>query len=214
LLLVCNPHVPAQDTAENYDYVVQELFWKQLYLEGGWTLYCGYRFDPSGRSPDNYGISIDHVYATEWTQDYLGCGNRSECRNGGNKKFLEMEADLHNLYPAWSALLVYRSGRMFGEVAGEDSRFDDCDFEWKGEVVEPRDISRGNVARSILYMHDRYGAPVSADVLERMKKWNRDDPPSEQEVVRNDRIEKLQGRRNPYIDNPRLADKIPIPKNR
>ncbi|MEE8233859.1 MAG: endonuclease, partial [Gammaproteobacteria bacterium] len=40
--------------------------------------------------------------------------------------------------------------------------------------------------------------------------WNKEDPPSDQEKVRNDKIEKIQGRRNPYIDDPSLADQISI----
>ncbi|MFT5350905.1 MAG: deoxyribonuclease-1, partial [Gammaproteobacteria bacterium] len=39
------------------------------------------------------------------------------------------------------------------------------------------------------------------------KVWNKIDPPSKQEKIRNDRIERLQGNRNPYIDKPSLAER-------
>lgn len=190
----------------NYDDISRGVFWSQLYAEGGWTLYCGYRFDLEGRSQEGYAVGIDAVYATEWMLDHLQCRNRTECY-AKNPEFRVMEADMHNLYPAWSDLIVYRNGRIFGNVPGKESRFDQCEFEWDAKLVEPRDLSKGNVARSVLYMHWQYKLTLSPYMTGLMKTWNREDPPSEQEKVRNDRIEKLQGRRNPFIDNPSLADR-------
>jgi deoxyribonuclease-1 len=110
--------------------------------------------------------------------------------------------------------MVYRSGRSYGNIPGEDSRFDQCDFEWDPEVAEPRDLSKGNVARSILYMNRQYKLPVSPEMMAIMKAWNKQDPPSEQERIRNDSIEQLQGQRNPYIDNPGLADRPGVVRGR
>ena len=119
-----------------------------------------------------------------------------------------MEADMHNLYPVWQSLVLYRNGHPYGEIQSEDWRFSDCDFEWNGDVVEPRPIARGNIARAIFYMHAKYQLPVDPDMLRTLKDWNRKDPPSKQEKERNDRIEKIQGQRNPYVDNPSLAERI------
>ncbi len=220
LLLLCSgqvlsiePVVPAvtpvsaPPDVHNYDDIAREVFWSQLYAGGGWSLYCGYRFDMEGRSPDGYAVGIDQIYATEWMLDHLQCQNRPECY-AKNNQFRKMEADMHNLYPAWSDLIVYRNGRSFGNVAGKESRFDECEFEWNSDVVEPRDLSNGNVARSIFYMHRQYKLPVSNELMKVLKAWNRQDLPSEQERVRNDTIEKIQGQRNPYIDNPGLADRL------
>jgi deoxyribonuclease I len=193
---------------EDYDHVATDVFWNQLYEGGGYTLYCGYRFDQEGNSPAGYHIGIDHVYDTVWMMDHLQCHNRTQCYAQKNDLFIKMESDLHNLYPAWTDLTVYRSGRIFGEVDGEDWRFENCDFEWKSGVVEPRPLSRGNIARAIFYMHTKYGVPISPSMIETLKTWNRDDLPSDQEKVRNDRIERIQGGRNPYIDEPMLIDTI------
>ena len=38
--------------------------------------------------------------------------------------------------------------------------------------------------------------------------WNRQDPPDAAERRRNDMVEAFQGNRNPYIDNPELADQV------
>ena len=220
-VLAVEPAVPVKPEApapvvldvHNYDDVARVIFWNQLYEGGGWTLYCGLRFDMEGRSPEGYAIAIDQIYATDWMLDHLQCKNRSECY-AKNNQFRIMESDMHNLYPAWSDLLVYRSGRSFGEVKGEDSRLDNCDFEWDTQVVEPRDLSKGNIARSIFYMYRQYKLPVANDLMKILKVWNRQDPPSEQEKIRNDRIEQIQGQRNPYIDTPGLADKLGAPQKK
>ena len=39
-------------------------------------------------------------------------------------------------------------------------------------------------------------------------KWNREDPVDQWEIERNNRIEKYQGNRNPFIDHPEFAEKI------
>lgn len=198
----------ADNNPHDYNYVAQDLFWNQLYEGGSWTLYCGIRFEQDRTSPDGYTIGIDHVYATEWTFDYLQCGNRARCYSQNTELFKQMESDLHNLYPVWSVIPVHRAGRMFGDVEGAEPRFDSCDVKWKAGVIEPRGISKGNIARSIFYMHTRYSAPVPGNMLEILKQWNRQDPPSDQEKTRNNRIQQLQGQRNPYIDNPALADAL------
>ncbi|MGY8814049.1 MAG: endonuclease, partial [Gammaproteobacteria bacterium] len=197
---------PAQ--SDDYNHIATEVFWNQLYDGGGWSLYCGYRFDPEGNSPDGFNIGIDHVYDTDQMMDYLQCDSRTQCYVQKKDAFIPMESDLHNLYPSWTDLTVYRANRVFGEVEGEDWRFDNCDFEWKSGVVEPRPISRGNIARSVFYMHKKYNLPVTPEMIKKLKNWNAEDLPSEQERIRNDRIEKLQGQRNQYIDNPKLIDSI------
>ena len=204
--------LPWELSADDYNHVATDTFWNRLYAGGGWSLYCGYRFDQAGNSPAGFSIGIDHVYETEWMLDYLKCETRSQCYSEKQDEFIVMESDLHNLYPAWTELTVYRYGRQFGEIKGEDWRFDSCDFEWGSGIVEPRPLSRGNIARAIFYMYTKYNLPVSPGLFETLKDWNRQDPPSEQEQVRNDRIEKIQGTRNPYIDNPDLADSLITPK--
>ena len=198
----------AGDDAFDYDAIAEKTFWEALYPDGGWTLYCGIRFGADRRTEDGANVVIDHVYPTELLLKVAGCDNRSDCRDGGNGRFAKMEADLHNLYPTRQSLFSFRSGRRYGLVEGEDWRFDDCDIEWKDNVFEPRPLARGNVARSIFYMRATYRVPVDAALLRLLKDWNREDPPSEQERARNDQIEKLQGKRNAYVDNPALADRL------
>jgi|TARA_B110001454_G_C12515488_1_gene348713 deoxyribonuclease-1 len=119
-----------------------------------------------------------------------------------------MEADMQNLYPAWQDASVARRNTAYGMVDGESWRFDNCDFERSLKVIEPRPLARGNIARSIFYMHTQYGLPIKKSLVDELKRWNKEDLPSKQEKSRNDRIEDIQGIRNPYIDDPSLIDSI------
>ncbi len=195
------------ENAVDYDTLAVESFWSELYPVGGWSLFCGYRFDSSRRTASGNTISIEHIYPTEQMVKVAGCHSRMQCRESHNRKFMRMEADLHNMYPVSQTLITLRYNFHYGLVKGEDWRLDDCDIEWKSGVLEPRPIARGNIARAMLYMHARYHIPVDEKSLNLFKLWNRIDPPSKQEKIRNKIIERLQGNRNAYIDKPSLADK-------
>ena len=191
----------------SYDEIVSDIFWNQLYPEGGWSLYCGLKFSKPRITDDNKALTIDHIYTTSRMIRALHCSSRSDCYKN-NKKFAGMEADMHNLYPVWLDLSNNFYDAEFGEIPGENWRVDGCDFERKNGVVEPRVLARGNIARAIFYMHARYDLPVEKKTLQMLKQWNRDDPPSSQEIERNNRIEQIQGNRNAYIDDPQIANKL------
>lgn len=192
----------------DFDYVVTNSFWQQLYPAGGWTLLCGQKFDAARRLPDGRAVAVDHIYPLARMVRESGCRDRAQCRTRMGGKFAMMESDLHNLYPEAQELIAYRNGREFGIVDGEEWRFDDCDLEWRSGVLEPRPLARGNVARAIFYMRASYRFAVSDAMLELLKAWNREDPPSNQEQERNEAIEKLQGRRNPFIDYPARVENL------
>ena len=208
-LLILSIVLSLSAEAENlndYDQIASSSFWEKLYPAGGWSLYCGYKFVESGKTAGGQIINIEHIYPTNRMAEHAGCQNRMQCRESNNPVFMRMEADLHNMYPAWQTVITHRYDFRYGLINGEDWRFDDCDFEWKTGIVEPRQIARGNIARAMLYMHSRYDIPVEKNALVLFKVWNRIDPPSKQEKVRNDIIERLQGKRNPYIDTPSIAE--------
>ncbi len=208
LLLIFIISTPVQaEGLDDYDQVVASSFWRKLYPGGGWSLYCGYKFAPSGKGTSGQIINIEHIYPVSRMAEHTGCQSRMQCRESKNPVFMRMEADLHNMYPVWQTVITHRYGFQYGLVSGEDWRFNDCDLEWKTGIVEPRKIARGNIARAMLYMHSRYDIPVEMKALVLFKVWNKIDPPSKQEKKRNNIIEGLQGSRNPYIDTPNLADR-------
>lgn len=193
-----------------YDEIAADVFWNMLYAESGWTLYCGYNFHRPNISVDGKTLAIEHIYPVGRMFHVLNCSSRNQCYASKNKQFSIMEADLHNLYPIRLDLSNAFHDAEYGEIEGEDWRIEDCDFERKNGIIEPRPLARGNVARSMFYMHKRYNLPVKKGTLEILKNWNREDPPSRQESIRNSKIELIQGNRNPFIDDPSLADKLII----
>lgn len=195
---------------DDFDFVVGTLFWNDLYADGGWSFYCGYHFNHDRKTRDDKIIDIEHIYPIDRILKFVNCRSRLQCFESGNEKFREMEADMHNLYPAWQVLVTYRYEKRYGKIKNSKPRFNNCDIDWKEGIIQPRPIARGNIARAFFYMHKRYGLPIGKEMLKLLKQWNRADPPSKQEIHRNDRIEALQGVRNPYIDNPALADKISL----
>lgn len=193
---------------ESYDEVVVNTFWNELYHQGGWSLYCGYRFDPAAELTEGRLFVIEQIYPVSWMLKHMSCNSRRQCRLDEKSRFTRMEADMHNLYPVWQDTDVSRRDTVYGLIEGEDWRYETCDFERHLGVTEPRPIARGNIARSIFYMHSEYGVPVDKKMLGQLKLWNRQDPPSKQESLRNNIIEELQGNRNQYIDNPTMAEQI------
>jgi deoxyribonuclease-1 len=198
--------LPAEGQRAFKEYMeVFPAFWGDVYGDGGSTLYCGTRFGKRKGS----GINIEHVYPMAWAMKAEGCRSRKQCRKT-SQRFNRIEADLHNLYPALSHINEARSSYPFGDIRGERRQFGRCDFELdlRSRKVEPRVASRGNIARAMFYMQDTYGLQIFKRQGEMLKQWNRLDPPDDAERQRNDRIARIQGIRNRFIDNPKAADKL------
>ncbi|MDD9806061.1 MAG: endonuclease [Gammaproteobacteria bacterium] len=195
----------ANDGGALRDYMeARGVFWSQLYDGGGETLYCGMTFT-RGRGARK--LNIEHVFPMSWVTRALKCGRRNECRKR-SARFNRIEADLHNLYPARADINQERSSMAFGIVRGEKRRYGQCDFEVnrRKRRAEPRPAARGKIARAMFYMADRYRLTIFPRQRRLLRQWNRAHPPGADEKRRNDVIQRLQGRRNPYIDNPSLAD--------
>ena len=181
------------------------LFWQKIYPEGGETLYCGRSFGRNkGRS-----INIEHVYPMGWVVRAQGCRKRDECRRS-SRRFNQIEADMHNLYPARKDINKSRSSHPFGMIEGERRDYGKCDFEFDQHrrKVEPRPAVRGNIARAMFHMSETYGLRIYRRQGEMLQRWNREDPPDREERRRNQAIEDLQGTRNRFIDDPDRADKL------
>jgi deoxyribonuclease-1 len=202
-----NSYAEGQTAIKEYK-DARPIFWKKIYAKnGGETLYCGQQLK---KNKFNKGVNIEHVYPMSWATKGLKCGTRKKCRNKSDA-FNYVEADLHNMYPAKTEINDARGSLGYAIVPGEARKFGECDFELtkNKRLVEPRDSVRGEIARSMLYMAYEYDKLyLTKPQLSLMKLWNEMDPPSKHEQWRNDRIEQIQGNRNPFIDNPSLAEKV------
>jgi len=193
-----------QDSLKGYYHMLSQ-FWGELYARGGETLYCGKNF---GRHKGSE-INAEHVFPMAWVAYTLKCGRRHQCRRN-NTSFRAIETDMHNIWPARKDVNSARRSYRPAMIKGEHYEFDRCDFEINDSkrMMEPRPAVRGEIARSMFYMHDRYDLYLKPELVRLLKKWNRQDPPNSEEHRRNKMIESLQGNRNRFIDQHNLIDSL------
>jgi deoxyribonuclease I len=121
------------------------------------------------------------------------------------------KSDMHHLRPANSQVNSRRGNHPFCEV--ENVQWSEMGSRY-GEradgtrCFEPRDIVKGDVARSMLYFSVRYGKAIDEIEESDFRLWHLEDLPTEQELARNNSIDQFQGNRNPFIDIPELAELI------
>ena len=208
VFLVSCEQQTASSPITNYEQARSE-FWRSLYANGGVTLYCREPFSAGY----NKGINVEHVFPMSWAKNALKCGTRKQCRKS-SALFNLIEADLHNLYPSRTDTNQKRSSFAFAEIKGEKRRFgQQCDFEVdeRRRVAEPSEEVRGEVARSMFYMADRYkqyGLTIFRKQGEMLLEWHNADPPSSHERDRNDKIESMQGNRNVFVDQPERLNQL------
>jgi hypothetical protein len=145
-------------------------------------------------------INAEHI----WPQSYF-------------KSALPMVSDLFNLGATFSTPNSRRGNSRFALVSNPDYSTS-CGSRRGKEGFEPCDPVKGDVARSVLYFvlayHDRsirQGMDYNEFWVKQVPmflEWNRLDPPDADERRRNDLVQQFQGNRNPFIDDPALADRI------
>ena len=145
------------------------------------------------------GFNCEHT----WPQSFFG-------------ELEPMKSDLFHLYPTDDFANNKRANNDFGVVVtptwmnggsklGTDS---------EGQTVfEPRDVHKGNVARTHFYFIIRYdgnynGYQDAAKMEAHLRNWHVSDPVDSAEQARNEAIYALQNNRNPFIDHPALVDRI------
>lgn len=169
--------------------------WEDVYPDGGATLYCQEPFTPESRN-----IRAGEIYPLSTVLNNFGCLTSRQCAD--NPEFLKLAADLHNIYPVSRQEDLDRRGTRFSDLP-EDSRLDDCGYRKSFQSFEPPDHAKGNVARTMLYMHTHHQLPLRGHV-QMYQRWHELDPVDDEEQRRNILIKALQGNSNPFIDNPDL----------
>ena len=130
----------------------------------------------------------EHVWAQSLTGGWFGTSGAG--------------ADMHHLRPCDPGVNSSRGNKKFGTSSGYyDASKHGADY-------------RGDVARIIFYLFvryteaDRHTFTSIAQSKEILLEWNRLDPVSKTETIRNDYTYTIQGNRNPFIDHPETADLI------
>ena len=130
--------------------------------------------------------------------------------------------DLHDMRPTYTQVNSTRGNSPFGLVSNRESykvmsdRNNLVSGYKNGNVFEPIDEVKGDVARCIFYICVMYYNEYQIDILKMIAtrdvnlflKWNREDPVDEYEIFRNNVVQGIQGNRNIFIDFPSIADEI------
>ncbi|MZG54540.1 MAG: hypothetical protein F3743_08800 [Nitrospinae bacterium] len=122
----------------------------------------------------------------------------ARCCSEVSPKYKKMESDMHNIFPAINRPLSMEGSALYGGMW----EYEFCPGE------KPAKSIRGNIARAYLYMSYQYKISLREDQEDMLRKWHFEDPPDDWEEIRNDRIEAIQGNRNPFIDHPEWVERV------
>lgn len=209
-----------------------------IYYENDGTVLDVYSENPDGADPYVYNFGDDQ------------CGNYSGEGSCYNREHLmpqswfnesaPMKSDAQQVYPTDGYVNGQRGHLPFGEVdnpsftSGNGSKKGpnvyDFSGAYTGNVFEPIDEFKGDIARVYFYMATRYEDQIgswqnandgsqntlngSSDqvfnnwTLAMLIDWHEQDPVSQRELDRNDAVYDFQGNRNPFIDHPEYVAMI------
>lgn len=199
----------------------------QVYADHRVTLYCGASYDERGNVdlPEGFitpkhekraaKIEWEHSLPAEnfgqtfeeWRTGAPECIHEGKpfkgrkCAEKANIEYRYMQADMYNLFPAIGAVNALRSNFNYAVLPGEASTFGVCEMKISDRKAEPPVRSRGQIARTYLYMQDAYGPRyhMSHQQAQLMEAWDRQYPVDSWECTRARRIEALQGNENRYV---------------
>ncbi|MCG3173677.1 MAG: hypothetical protein GMKNLPBB_01877 [Myxococcota bacterium] len=193
-LLACLRDLVSGHRALGYDNAKEKLF-GVVNNDNGWVecVYTGRRIQ-TRTEPGSSNMNTEH----SWPQS-----------KGADDE--PARSDLNHLYPTDSGTNSRRSNYPFCEVVnsswtGGGSKLGSSSNGTK--CFEPRDVHKGDLARSMFYFSVRYNMKIDGEQEAFFRRWNKADPPSEWEKGRHERVFQLQDRRNPFVDIPDLPDLI------
>ena len=204
------------------------------------TNYVSYSsLDNHFKSSDKSGSKVKCFYSGQATSSFNKEHVWPQSSSGSSSSQLYGEdhggSDIHHIRPTISEYNSKRGNSMFGPVFGDKTNMGKITYSgggndyYTGNVFEPADAIKGDVARIIMYMYMHYSSEIGGnsqsyygemhinwvmgtqDVKSSfalLRLWNANDPVSAEEIARNNYAESHQGNRNPFIDHPSYADKI------
>ena len=193
-----------------------------------------YSENPNGADPYNHEMVTDE------------CGNYNAEGVCYNKEHLvpqslfnqqnPMRGDIHSTFATDGQVNGYRSNLPFGEINNPDlttlngsKRGPNVYPGYNGQVFEPIDEFKGDIARALFYFAVRYEDDVNTSgwdnaddnilnananqfyddwYIEMLLSWHLNDPVSQVELDRNENGFNHQNNRNPFTDNPTFVQAI------
>lgn len=211
----------------------QGFYYADTRMVGGelcwWDMYSEINV-PAPSYTSHGSLNIEHAVPNSWWGT-----------NDTQKKGTDAYYDLFNLNPSDATANSYKQNYPLGEISrltwsneGDITMIGVPTSNTGGGaayVFEPADEYKGDFARayfyvftayddiswrtsSVNYMYDRASLlTLKPWAYQMLLQWSREDPISEKEIERNEAIYQYQGNRNPFIDNPELAEHIWGSKN-
>ena len=199
-----------------------------------------YMYPATDTRPDGY-VRDWYSNTTKFTHLDETCGNYSkegDCYNREHsvpQSWGAPKADIVHVLPTDGYVNNRRGNLPFGEVGTVKyksnngySKMGACksSIGYSGQVFEPNDEVKGDIARIYFYMTTCYEGtcqnwgndvftgttyqPLSQWTYDMMVRWSQLDPIDDVEIARNNAIARtdVQGNRNPFVDYPGLEDYI------
>jgi len=195
-----------------------------------WDIYSD---NPFGNPPYTYYFTNPSDMCGQYTQEG-DCYNKEHSwpQSWFGSSSIPMYSDLFHIYPTDGWVNNKRGNMPYGKVnnpswtSQNGCKIGPCAYPgYSGNVFEPINEYKGDIARSFFYVTIRYysedgswtgsdqtiGADLKPWAFNLMYEWHKLDPVSQKETDRNDAIYLLQNNRNPFIDHPEWLDSIYFP---
>ena len=182
------------------------------------SFYCGCKIQLQGKkgTPDlnscGYQVrkNANRAARIEWehVMPAWEFGHQRQCWQEGGRKncskdpdYRRIETDLHNLEPAVGEVNGDRGNFAYSQWNGSEKQYGQCEMkiDFKLKQAEPPARARGAIARTYFYMRDQYHLRISRQQTQLFSAWDRLYPVTQWECERDQRIAKVQGNHNPYV---------------
>ncbi len=190
----------------------------QINADAPADFYCGCKISWHGKKgvPDlsSCGYSVrknaNRAERIEWehVMPAWEFGHQRQCwQNGGRKScskdadYRRIESDLHNLQPAIGEVNGDRNNFQYSQWNGGEQQYGQCSMkvDFKQKLAQPPERSRGAIARTYFYMRDQYHLRLSRQQTQLFTAWDKQYPVTSWECERDNRIAKVQGNHNSYV---------------
>lgn len=210
-LALCSPAfaAPPQTFSE-----AKAIGWK-LYAKQSVEFYCGCKFRGKHVDLRSCGYlprkNAQRAARIEWEHIVPAwvIGHQRQCWQRGGRQhcakhdatYQRAEADLHNLVPSIGEINGDRSNFAYGWLAQQPSQYGACPMvvDFDARVAMPRKEVRGMVARTYLYMSERYRLRLSKKDRQLYAVWHKQYPVKTWERQRNQMLSCVMGWSNPYV---------------
>ncbi|WP_034916859.1 deoxyribonuclease I [Erwinia sp. 9145] len=218
LFTACFAHALSAGTFRQNNFSQAKTWAAKINADAPGSFYCGCKIHWQGKKgvPDlascGYQVrkNAHRAQRIEWEHivPAWSFGHQRQCwQQGGRKQcakdpvYRRIESDLHNLQPAIGEVNGDRGNFMYSQWRGGEGQYGQCEMkvDFRYKQAEPPARARGAIARTWFYMRDRYQLAMSKQQTQLMDVWNRQYPATAWECERDNRIARVQGNHNPYV---------------